>query len=55
MELEPGRPAGAPMTGTTRKRLDDALDDAVPSEGTPKRDKRMRSTEDIFASMRLDG
>jgi hypothetical protein len=38
------------ITGT-RKRLDDALDDAVPCAMTPK---RLRGAEDMFAAMRLD-
>jgi hypothetical protein len=38
------------ITGT-RKRLDDALDDAVPCAMTPK---RLRGAEDMFASMRID-
>ena len=53
------------MTGNTRKRLDDALDDAAPQGGacddaggsTPRRgwgDKRMRTTEDLFTSLRID-
>ena len=38
------------ITGT-RKRLDDALDDAVPCAMTPK---RLRGAEDMFAAMRID-
>lgn len=60
-----GTSAAAAVTGNTRKRLDDALDDAAPQGGacddggsaTPRRgwgDKRMRTTEDIFASLRID-
>ena len=51
LELELAR-SGAVVTGT-RKRLDEALDDAVPTETTPKRDKRLRVVDDLFASMRL--
>jgi len=50
-----GEQAGGTSITGTRKRLDDALDEAVPNSATPKRDKRLRSTEDIFACMRLDG
>lgn len=37
------------ITGT-RKRLDDALDDAVPCAMTPK---RLRGAEDLFANMHI--
>jgi hypothetical protein len=37
----------------TRKRLDESLDEAVPA-ASMKCEKRLRATEDIFASMRLD-
>ena len=64
------RAAAASLTGNTRKRLDDALDDVAPQQtgdalfggqgggtNTPVRphrsDKRMRTTEDIFASLRI--
>jgi hypothetical protein len=38
------------VTGT-RKRLDEALDEAVPEDSSSP--KRLRNAEDLFASMRI--
>jgi len=50
----PSLERAAGITGT-RKRLDDALDDAVPACSlTPQAGKRLRGAEDLFASLRLE-
>jgi len=49
LALEEAR-SGAAVTGT-RKRLDEALDEAVPEDSSSP--KRLRNAEDLFASMRI--